>query len=289
MKHKRAIWAVGGTMAALVGALAQQACGASTSTPGTDGGADTGVTIPTFDTGTIHYESSTPPLGSGTGGLGTGAGSSGTGSGGGDAGTSGNPDATTDAPPQGDSGSATDSGSDAHHHDAGQEGDSGACDKPPPGPYAELEAGVYCPFSAPDGGHNEVCRPGQHCCEPSTGTSTCVAAATACGANDTNWECEGPLDCANSNAGHLCCGTGEIETQAPCGSYPAFPYVKTFTGSSCAAACTAFVICSQTSDCKTAGETCVAIRPKGNDIGYCAAADAGTRDAGHDAGTHDAG
>ena len=146
---------------------------------------------------------------------------------------------------------------------------SGSCEKPP-ALYAETAAGVYCPFSvaAGTGGGAATCTAGQHCCEPASGTSTCTAAGTACTAGDTDWECEGPLDCAGSAGGAVCCGTGTVGNQVACGIYPAFSYGSMFTGSTCAASCSTYVICSKQTECATG--TCTAIKAKGNSFGYCA-------------------
>jgi hypothetical protein len=168
-----------------------------------------------------------------------------------------------------DSGTGTspDTGTTMGGMDAGTGAD---CEAPPTMVYAESKAGVYCPFSAVDGGKNQVCTAGEHCCETpeGSGASTCNAAGTACAvAMSTDWQCEGTPDCSGTS-GTVCCGTGTIETQAACGTYPAYPYISKFTGSSCAASCTTYQICSQTSECPS-GKTCVPVKPKGNTIGVC--------------------
>jgi hypothetical protein len=200
----------------------------------------------------------TTPVNSCTGG------SSGTGSSTGS--SSGSSTGSNTGSGSGSPGSSTGSGS----TDAGT--GSGSCEAPPTKVYAETAGeGLYCPFSViTDAGKAGDCPVGDHCCEPASGTSTCVATGTACASGDTDWQCEGPLDCTGAGAaGPLCCGTGTIETSPACGSNPAYPYVSKFTGSACAASCAAsFTICSQQSECTTG--TCTPIKPKGNTIGYCA-------------------
>jgi hypothetical protein len=175
------------------------------------------------------------------------------------------------------SGSSTGSGSGSGSGDAG--GDA-ACHKPPTALHPETVPGVYCPFSGPDGGANVTCAAGKECCEPpSTGTSTCVLESTGCTAGDTEWQCDGPVDCAGGvSAANVCCGTGTIDTQIACGPYPAYPYVSDFKGTTCAASCNggtfnggtlSFIVCSQTSDCPAGTPTCTPIEPKGGGIGYC--------------------
>jgi hypothetical protein len=156
---------------------------------------------------------------------------------------------------------------------ASSSGGGGDCYKPPVALHAETQAGVYCPFSGSDGADAKTCEAGQHCCEPSSGTSTCESPSTECqGSDTTDWWCEGAPDCA-SMPGTVCCGTGHLETQAAqpsCGDggYAAFPYVSDFTGSSCKASCSTYQICSRSSECPS-GQSCVAVEPKGNGIGYC--------------------
>jgi hypothetical protein len=171
--------------------------------------------------------------------------------------------------------SSTQSSSSVTSQSSGGTG-SVTCYAAPTKVYPEDGGGFYCPFSKVDGGSIEYCTGGtEHCCEPSTGTSSCEPIATQCGTGNTDWQCEGTPDCA-SMPGTICCGTGHVAQQAAqpgCGpdggTLPAFPYVSGFTGSSCMtpSACTTFQICSQTTECSTG--TCTPIRPKGNDIGYC--------------------
>ena len=170
---------------------------------------------------------------------------------------------------------------DASADDAGSDDDSGpSCPMPPEHVYAETVAGVYCPFSAPPGGKNVACQSGQQCCETPAAAnvpSTCVVDGTVCPiAGSTAWQCDGPLDCASSSSGSVCCGIGSIETAAACGMVPPFPYVSGANGSVCQAQCATqasgqeeFQVCSQDSDCPASASNCVAIAPKGVVIGYC--------------------
>jgi len=152
----------------------------------------------------------------------------------------------------------------------------GTCYKAPTALHAETTAGVYCPFSGVDGGAALTCPAGDHCCEPpatSNTTSTCVAASKACPiAASTRWDCDGTLDCA-ATPGTVCCGTGTIEAQAAqpaCGDggIAPFEYISDFAGSSCAASCSGYQICSKDSECP-GGATCSPVEPKGAGIGYC--------------------
>jgi hypothetical protein len=181
-------------------------------------------------------------------------------------GTSTTPGSGTSVTPGSGTSGTPGSGTSVTPTDAGTGAD---CEAPTPSTdlYPETKAGVYCPFSKVDGGKNLTCTAGQDCCEPpeGMGASTCVAGGSTCPvAMSTDWECEGAEDCAGS----VCCGTGTIETQVACGAYPAYPYISKFTGSSCAATCSTYQICSQTSEC-TSPKTCVAVEPKGNVIGVC--------------------
>jgi hypothetical protein len=125
-------------------------------------------------------------------------------------------------------------------------------------------ATIYCPFSGVDGGKNIYCDNGtQHCCAPSSGTSTCVAAGTACTTGDMDWGCEAPTDCGGNTpvccaaAGSITAGTGTCENKS-----------SGITSTACAAACTGLTICNQTSQCPT-GKTCVAFEKGGAVVGAC--------------------
>ncbi len=160
--------------------------------------------------------------------------------------------------------------------DSGGPGDAGSGDAAnecgmaaklhPPTP----DGGIYCPFSAADGGKNVYCTETQTCCETPSGTSpsTCVAGKTdTCPvAKSTAWQCEDPADCPS---GQKCCAhsgdAGAVTVQADvCG-----PYLSKFSGTRCASACSAgeLVVCEEQAACPTG--TCTAVKPKGNDIGVC--------------------
>jgi hypothetical protein len=169
-----------------------------------------------------------------------------------------------------------------------------ACLPPPPRLHPETMAGVYCPFSGIDGGANLTCATGEHCCEPSSGVSTCVPDGTPCPTDDTDWQCEGSLDCASSSEGHVCCGTGRVNLQAACGLFPEYPYVSDFKGTTCLASCTgmfnggtvSFQVCSQDSECPgAAAGACAPIDPKGGGTGYCHQVAGGVTDGGTDSGS----
>ncbi len=182
----------------------------------------------------------------------------------GDTGTSADTGEVADSGTASDTSTAGDTG--------GSGGDSGTCENPP-ALFPETMAGVYCPFSAVDGGSNLTCAAGQHCCETPSGSSspsTCVAAGTACPvANSIDWQCEAPIDCASA-AGHLCCGNGTAMSVSSCGN--TWTEWTGFTGTTCATSCPnpGFVVCEQPSDCTgDAGTTCSKSKSNGNDFGYC--------------------
>jgi len=192
---------------------------------------------------------------------------------GGDAGGGGTGTGTGTGKP----GSSTGSGTGVATGDSGV--DAG-CHKAPPSLHPETAPGVYCPFEGTGFGAN--CTAGEHCCEPASGGSACTAGGTACPAANTDWQCGAPVDCETDAGQLLCCGTGTIDMQAPCGAIPAYPYVSGFKGSTCAASCDTgtfnggminFIICSQQSDCPSG--TCTPIDPKGGGTGYCAGAGTG--------------
>jgi len=149
--------------------------------------------------------------------------------------------------------------------------------------FAEDGGAFYCPFSGVDGGKAVSCTPGtEHCCETAAAGAACTPTATACGATDTDWHCEGTPDCVGS-AGTICCGSGTLALQAAqpgCGdggtTLGSYEYVSGFKGSTCvaAAACTGFQICSKNSECSSG--VCSPIKPKGNSIGYCVGSGTGT-------------
>ena len=154
------------------------------------------------------------------------------------------------------------------------------CGSPPPpvdaGPdcgtlpalHPETEAGAYCPFTAAGSIH---CLVGQVCCEtPSTvvNGSTCVTAGTACPvAGSLAWECDGPMDCAGSAAGAVCCAAGTVPLDPVCG----FHRGTGFTGTHCAATCAAgeVSICDSPTDVCAAGTQCTPFKVAGVVLGTC--------------------
>ena len=151
--------------------------------------------------------------------------------------------------------------------------DSGTCEKPPK-TFPETKPGVYCPFSAADGGPTQTCQPGQHCCETPSGgpASTCEAMGTACPVpNSVDWQCEEAIDCLALDAGTpVCCGAGTATTATHCGI--TWPEWTAFTGTTCASSCPApgITVCEQSSDCTgDAGTTCTPSKASGNNFGFC--------------------
>jgi hypothetical protein len=147
--------------------------------------------------------------------------------------------------------------------DAGPAVDCGS----PPALHAEIEAGVYCPFTPAGSTH---CGAGEECCEsPSTsaGTSLCLAVGSVCPITGSlSWACDGPLDCAGGDAGATCCAAGTVSVDPACG----FRRGSGFSGSHCAQACAAgeLSLCDTTSDPCATG-TCTAFNVAGNVLGTC--------------------
>jgi len=137
---------------------------------------------------------------------------------------------------------------------------------------------MYCPFDTTDAGKTAYCSSSEHCCEPSSGGSSCVANGTACSpATDTDWQCQQAADCKVRGTGAVCCGTGSIAQQsaqpgcaADGGTLPPSIYVSGFKGSSCAASCpsTEWQLCTTDAECPS-GQMCVPMKSKGNDVGAC--------------------
>jgi hypothetical protein len=146
-------------------------------------------------------------------------------------------------------------------HDAGN-----TCGTPPV-LHPETAAGVYCPFTAAGSVH---CTAGQECCEaPSTSAngSTCEAAGTTCPITGSiSWACDGPVDCAASAAGPVCCAAGTVSLDSTCG----FNRGSGFTSSHCASSCVGseISICSEATDPCSSG-TCTAFKVAGIVIGTC--------------------
>ena len=140
----------------------------------------------------------------------------------------------------------------------------------PPTLDTELDAGVYCPFTAAGAVH---CGAGQECCEAPAdagGTqSTCEAKGATCSITGAiAWQCDGPLDCAGSAAGAVCCGHGAVNEDTTCG----FHRGAGFTDTHCAASCLPgeVTICDSTSgnECPV-GTTCTAFKMAGVVLGTC--------------------
>ena len=132
-------------------------------------------------------------------------------------------------------------------------------------PSLDGGATIYCPFSGADGGPNVFCAAQtQHCCEPTNGTSACDPIASACAANDTDWQCEDPVaDCAN---GQSCCASAGA--QVVLGDAGCANFATNFKGTTCAASCPGVVMCTSDGECPQ-GKTCVPFRAKGNQVGAC--------------------
>ncbi len=188
--------------------------------------------------------------------------------------------ATDSGSPPADTGSAADTNTTT---DTGSAAETGTCENAPE-LFAESKAGVYCPFSSTDGGSSGNCAAGQHCCETPASAmmpSTCVADGTACPAAATvDWNCLAPIDCAggagdaggDGGGGGVCCGTGTLTNAvmgcAADGGPTTWNEPTGFTGTTCAASCTTYQVCSQQSDC-SGGKTCIATKSNGSDFGYC--------------------
>jgi hypothetical protein len=141
-------------------------------------------------------------------------------------------------------------------------GDMAGCKKPTTLHPPSGSMTIYCPFS---GTMNVSCtKLTQHCCEPSTGNSMCVAIATPCTAGNTDWQCQDPTDCT---PGQVCCGTGTLVKSADpnCANF-----ATGFHGTHCAASCTSAEIemCTADAECSN-GKTCVPFGTKGAQVGGC--------------------
>lgn len=134
--------------------------------------------------------------------------------------------------------------------------------------HPDTDGGIYCPFSAVDGGKNIFCADTEQCCESAKGgaASSCVAKGSACpSTNDTVWECESPANCPS---GQVCCAAGSTAA-VTIGDDTCGPYLSKFSKTHCAASCTAteLTVCEKQSECTTG--TCTAVKPKANAIGVC--------------------
>ncbi len=122
---------------------------------------------------------------------------------------------------------------------------------------------LYCPFGKTDAGSLYCTGGTTHCCEPSTGSSTCVAEATPCANGDTDWVCDDPSDCP---AQMVCCAMATlVQTGNPmCGNY-----ATGFHATHCAASCMQNEIEMCTSDGECGGKKCIPFGTKGNQVGGC--------------------
>jgi hypothetical protein len=144
-----------------------------------------------------------------------------------------------------------------------------------PTPDAGVSAAtIYCPFSAlTDGGPELYCdNTTQHCCDPDTGTATCVGIATPCASGDMDWQCEGPADCAYEDAGAtVCCAPGGTLTPgATMGGTVCENKSSGITHTTCAATCTGITLCTTDTDCTSSpNHTCVAFEKYAAIVGAC--------------------
>jgi hypothetical protein len=187
------------------------------------------------------------------------------------------PDAETsaDAAPPGRDGGATHV-TDAAETDAGIEDDvdAGDCGAPAALHPRDLATGVYCPFRP--GASN--CAVGEHCCQPFSGSSACAASCAPAIADagklkdaagsisttftGTDWECQGPTDCATG----VCCGLTQVQP-ATCGlAGKLFRGARCQTG--CAAALDEIALCDRPTQCG-ATERCAPFRARGAELGAC--------------------
>lgn len=139
----------------------------------------------------------------------------------------------------------------------------------PPALHPETQPGVYCPFTAAGPLH---CPATEQCCEaPSDAggsASTCeVLGATCPFAGSLTWECDGPVDCAGSAAGAVCCAGGSLYTDPVCG----YERGTGFQGSHCATSCAAgeLPLCAAATDPCAAGTTCTPFKVAGVVLGTC--------------------
>ncbi|MDB4998634.1 MAG: hypothetical protein JWM74_6066, partial [Myxococcaceae bacterium] len=104
------------------------------------------------------------------------------------------------------------------------------------------------------------CSVGEHCCQPSAGSSTC--AATCAPAIAVDWACQGPSDCATG----VCCGLTQLQPTT-CGLTG-----KLFKGARCQTSCAAandeITMCDRPTQCG-ATERCEPFRARGAELGAC--------------------
>ena len=185
------------------------------------------------------------------------------------------PDARTqdepDAAPSDDSGTAKHDANKTQGADGGapdaavveeEESDGGPIDGGTCGATAaalhprDPATGLYCPFHP--GTPN--CGVGQHCCQPSAGSSAC--AATCAPTTAVDWACQGPSDCVTG----VCCGLTQLQPTT-CGLTG-----KLFRGARCQTSCAAakdeITMCDRPTQCG-ATERCEPFRARGAELGAC--------------------
>jgi len=291
MKLAKMTWVLGGMVAVGLG-MGAQACSSSNSPGGTGGGTDAGSTSNNTSAGGSGCATLTACCASLTGatatsctaGLTAAAGNAamcttflgevtskgdcvGISSSTGSTGTTGTSSGGQTTGPM-NTGTTATTGPTGESSESSQGSSGSSCEAPKE--FPEATAGVYCPFTANDGGH-AYCEPGQFCNEPyanDAGVYPPSACAATAAMNATVIECLEAIDCATSAAGKVCCGTG-MPTSMTC-SGTTYNKVSKFGGTKCAASCTAtgFTICESPTDC-TSPQTCVPSEAYGNDFGIC--------------------
>jgi hypothetical protein len=154
--------------------------------------------------------------------------------------------------------------------------DAGVCKPPGTLHPPKLDAGpgtIFCPFSAVDGGKNELCIAGsEHCCESKGGStmpSSCEPLATACPMGDIDWKCEDPI--ADCPTGQDCCAPGAtLELGGTQNGMACANFASKMTGTTCvlAGTCNGIQMCTSDAECP-AGKTCTPFTKSGNQVGGC--------------------
>jgi hypothetical protein len=134
-----------------------------------------------------------------------------------------------------------------------------------PALHQEVEAGVYCPFTAAGAVH---CAVGTQCCETPVGvgaSSTCVPNGTGCPVvGSIAWGCDGPLDCAGS--GGVCCASGSVVVDPTCGYRRGMGIQSSHCATSCAT--NEMVICDGPGECG-GSKVCTPFKVAGVVLGTC--------------------
>jgi hypothetical protein len=180
----------------------------------------------------------------------------------------GGKDATTDTAKQ-------DSGGQDAGNDVINDVNTADCKKVPANAPFTTDSGPFCPFGG-DGSTFAPCNTGEHCCLPSTGSSTC--SGTACvfsndASTNSDFQCNETNDC---NAGEVCCENAGSEVQQDPGC-TTYDYVSKQHGTSCVStSCPSgqAQVCGSDSDCPT-GKTCFPTNTKAIWLGVCIGADGG--------------